>query len=110
MITPTDYSLTIYRESAFDAEFDFTNADGSAYDFTGWDLSAQLQSADPANATAFQISVDEMGGTIVLSLTSDVTEALNVNSRTTYRIKAFGPDASGPYFLVKGNVSVIDVS
>jgi hypothetical protein len=108
VITPTEIPLTIYRDSAFDAQFNFANADGSAYDFTGWTIGADMSSPDPANADQFTVEVT--GGSVILSLTYEQTAALNVNSRTNYTINGTGPGGSGPYFLVNGQVSVVDVT
>lgn len=110
MITPTPIAISVYRDSAFDAEFDFSNADGSAYDLTGWTIAAQTLSADADNAMDFDVDVDAEGGSVVLSLTNTETSTLNVNSRTSYTITGTAPDGSGPYFLVNGQVMVVDVS
>jgi hypothetical protein len=110
MITPTQIPLVVYRNSAFDAECDFKNADGSAYDLTGWTITAEMTSADSLNALMFDIDIDAAGGSVVLSLTDTETSAMNVNSRTSYSVIGTAPDGSGPYFLVIGSVQIVDVS
>jgi hypothetical protein len=110
MITPTNLPISIYRNSAFDAEFAFANTDGSAYDLTDWTLWAETVSADSLNVLSFDVDVDAEGGSVVLSLTDAETSAMNVNSKTSYTIRGTAPDGSGPYFFVNGNVQVVDVS
>lgn len=110
MITPTKLPISVYRASAYDQEFDFTNADGSAYNLTGWTIKAQMNSADTKNALSFGVNVDAVGGSVVLSLTDSETSTLDVVPNTNYTIVGTDGDGNGPYFLVIGNVTIVDVS
>lgn len=109
MIVPSNISQKIYRKSAFDAEYDFTNKDGSTYDFTGWEITASLLSASSVNSVEFNVVVE--GGTVTISLTGDQTAALKETVSTQYEIMMSKADGSaGPYFLVQGNVNILGIS
>lgn len=110
MITPTKLPISVYRGSAYDQEFSFTNADDSAYDLTGWTVLAHMNSADPKNGLTFSVDVDEAGGSVVLSLTDAETSALDVVPATSYVITGVDGSGNGPYFLVIGDVTIVDVS
>jgi hypothetical protein len=112
MITPTEIPLTIYTRSAFDQGYDFwaDTAHTQPYDFTPWAVTATLISASLSNSEAFDVDVE--GGVVTLSLSEEETAALNDTVRTTYAITVTGTEGSpgGPYYIVKGEVTVVDVA
>lgn len=113
MIVPSNIPLNpaIIINAPWDGEYDFSNNDSTAYDFTGWVVSASLSYV--GGETAF--SVDVEGGAVTLSLTQAQTAVLNDRLKTTYSISMSGdPDGDyageGPYYLVTGDVGFNNVS
>jgi hypothetical protein len=115
VIVPSNITLDppIIIDAPWDGEYDFSNNDGSPYDFTGWDVEASLFSAGSTNSVSF--SVDVVGGAVTLSLTQAQTAALIDRMRTTYSIWMIGAVGGahvgqGPYYLVTGDVGFQSVT
>ena len=115
MIVPSNIPLNppIIIGGPWDGEYDFSNNDGTAYDFTGWEVGAALSSAGGTNSVAF--SVDVEGGAVTLSLSKEQTAALKDRIKTTYSIWMTGAlngdyPGQGPYYLVTGDVEFNNVT
>lgn len=101
-----NYGLEIEAGATFSLEFEYTNDDGTLFDFDGWTAKAQIrQTPGAASAVEITTSIDSEASVITISLTATQTGSLT-SSNYVWAMELTNATSGTVIRLVEGAVRV----
>ena len=98
------YKLHIKAGATFEREFEYTNEDGTLFDFTGYSALMQIRETPDADL-ALEIEPTLEDGKVAINLTAEQTSTLTAPAYV-YAIELYAPGNEPTLRFVEGGVRV----